>query len=158
MPKSISGPSGNINRTLDDATHDVEEYVNELKALPDDFANTHLENLKKSLKRAGDALVTYEFKKDPENIDFDNNLSKLDNAINFLVNKKNQEENKSKKNINHLNLSEEIVVALNAINYLVGLLRNVQEERPFKGVLVTDKSYKRGRKIEGVTGEEFEKQ
>lgn len=153
MPAPVN-PSNNINRSLDDATHDIEEYVNELKSLPDDFANTHLENLKERLKRAGDALVTYEFKKNHENIDFDKTLSKLDEAINFLVKKKNIEENKSKKHPNHLSLSEEIVVALNAINYLVGLLRNVQEERPIKGVSITDKSYKRGRKVEGVAGDQ----
>lgn len=146
----------NINQILEIATHDVEEFVNELKSLPDDFAHKHLDNLKASIKKAEDALVKHEFKNETLKIEYDSALSKLDSAISYLVSKKNEEEKKQKMSQSHQNLADELVVALAAINYLVGLLRDVQQYEPLKGVPLTDDSYKKGKKVEKVTGERFE--
>lgn len=155
MSKPVQRPSNNINEILSNAAHDVEEYVNELKSIPDDFAHEHLENLKKSIDQAEDALLKYEFKKEHLQIDYDSTYMKFDSAITFLNSKKKSIEKKSKSNGKSQSLNDELAVALAALNHLVSLLRNIQEEMP-KGVSITDESYKRGKKVEKVTGDKFE--
>ncbi|QLH35154.1 MAG: hypothetical protein HWD61_02580 [Parachlamydiaceae bacterium] len=47
------------------------------------------------------------------------------------------------------------MVAVNAIQQLVGLLEDVRATTPIHGVDLRDNSYKRGRKITKATDEQF---
>lgn len=144
-----------INAQLDETSHVVNHYVNQIKAQPDDFAHKHLKALQESIDRASNALLNYEFTKQHSPIQFDITLDNLDNAISFLSQKGEQEEIQATKDESHEELATEIVVALNSIQTLVNLLVNVRETTPIQGVDVKDESYKRGRKIKKATDGQF---
>lgn len=144
-----------INQILSKATHEVNHYINEIKAQPDDFAHKHLKTLQKSIENAQNALVKHEFKKETEAIDFDTTLVSLDDAITFLITKRKEEISKAQYDESHAEIANEIVVAENAIQYLVALLVDIRERSPIRGVDLNDDSYKTGKKVERAGGKKF---
>lgn len=146
-----------VNQCIENVTRDVSHYVNEIKTQPDDFAHQHLEALQASIERAKTALVNDEFKKRSVSISFDDTMKELDSAVSFLTKKGEEEKAKSIDDESHIEKANEIVVALNSIQSLIALFRDVQERTPIKGVDASvDQRYKNSKKkIQEATGEQF---
>jgi hypothetical protein len=144
-----------IDKQILSTAHDVEEYVNEIKSKPDDYAHAQLLHMQRSIETAEKALDSYVIKDDASKLQFDAYYDKLDSAIKFLVQKGEEENKKAISDKSHAEKANEIVVAINAIKYLVALLRDVQEEKEFNPVDMTSKKNRLGQKVEKSTGSTF---
>lgn len=144
-----------INKQLEQTSREILHYINQIKAQPDDFAHSHLKSLQDAIKKANDALVKYEFKKDHPPVKYDAAFDVLEQAINYLTQKSQMETFKAQKNESHEELATEIVVALNALQNLVSLLEDVRETTPIHGVDLRDETYKQGRRVTKATGDQF---
>lgn len=84
-----------LKKQLAQTSRDIKRYVNELQAMPDDFAQQHLLSLQKSVEDAQNALLKYEFNKN-YSIDFDATIEVLKDAINILIDKRQKKEIRKK--------------------------------------------------------------
>ena len=87
--------------------------------------------------------------------DIDTTIIALDDAITFLVKKRQEEAKKAEVDESHEGIANEIVVAVNSIKYLVSLLEDLRERTPLRGVDLRDESYETGKKVEEAGGKTF---
>lgn len=143
-----------INKELHQVADEVKAYVHEIEAKPDDYAQESWQILHNFLENAEKMLTDYYIKKKETAIDYDDLYPVFDEAISYLTQKGNQEKVKSQKHENHEEISNEMIVASRAIEHLVALIRNVQENMPIKNV-TEEKSDLQRLKVSKATNDEF---
>jgi hypothetical protein len=156
-PEEAGRPSkdAEINKLLYSTAKDIKNYIKEIKSQPEDFAHKHLEPLLNSIDRTTNAAVNYVYRKENDSIDFDATFEVLDEALTFLIIKRDREHEKAMADESHIELADEMVIAVNAIQNLVALLSNLRENIPIQAVPLSDESYKVGKKVESATGKKF---
>jgi uncharacterized membrane protein YgaE (UPF0421/DUF939 family) len=143
-----------INKELHQVADEVKAYVNEIEAKPDDYAHGSWQILHNFLENAERMLTDYYVKKKETAIDYDDLYPVFDEAISYLTKKGTQEEIESQTHENHEEISNEMIVASRAIEHLVALIRNVQENMPIKNV-TEEKSDLQRLKVSKATNDEF---
>lgn len=154
-----------INKTLDQTKARVRQYINQIKALPDDFKSKHFEKLKESIhettnKLSADIeLLKHDFKKlssfkeikkmSTIRLNFDQTFEKLDEAIDFLL-KKHDIYKLENKQLN-LKISNEMIAVYDIVLELIAEMEEIENlvpPAPIKPVDLRDEeTYRTGLKV-----------
>lgn len=128
----------NINNILSRTSYQIENFHNKLISRPDDFSHDSLHDLLHALKESREALAEHESIKG-NFVKIDPKISQRMNTVMAAIEKQLAIPSKGAQEKNAA-----LIVAMSALQEFARIVRNVSPKE--------DKSLKRGKKVENVSG------